>query len=172
MASDWVYSRRRGCCPSYQIPDTSHPSSSMAIEVRDSKSGTLCPLDSRGSFHSAHSGKRGIHFSYRGPFSSLYYIHTGNFDFVNMESEIFSKNFKIRGQWQVTDRDRGNCFPLSAYRFLSPLFFCPSSTSQGYVLRTRLWLTQGLKEKNIISRRYINCARPPSPSSPQPPQSL
>ena len=50
-----------------------------------------CPVDSRGSFHSAHSGKRGIHLSSRGPFSSLYYIHTGNFDFVNMESEIFSK---------------------------------------------------------------------------------
>ena len=50
-----------------------------------------CPVDSRGSFHSAHSGKRGIHLSSRGSFSSLYYIHTANFDFVNMESEIFSK---------------------------------------------------------------------------------
>ena len=58
---------------------------------RFSKGGTLCPADSQGSFHSAHSGKRGIHLSSRGPFSSLYYIHNANFDFVNMESEIFSK---------------------------------------------------------------------------------
>lgn len=59
-----------------------------------------CPVDSRGSFHSAHSGKRGIHLSSRGSFSSLYYIHTANFDFVNMESEIFSKK-----SWMVCWND-------------------------------------------------------------------
>ena len=65
-----------------------------------SKGGTRCPVDSRGSFHSAHSGKRGIHLSSRGSFSSLYYIHTANFDFVNMESEIFSKK-----SWMVCWND-------------------------------------------------------------------
>ena len=34
-------------------------------------------------------------------FSSLYYIHNANFDFVNMESEIFSKNVGMTGQVPV-----------------------------------------------------------------------